>query len=142
MRGVFDVVVAGRVIDRGEMLFSNCEADGFSKALAEGSGGDFDAGGFAVFRVAGRVRAPLAELLELVHGQVVAGEVEHTVKQRGGVAVRQHEAVAVRPERVFGVVLHELVVEDIRDGRAAERRSGVAAVGLFNLVYREENAVC
>ena len=50
----------------------------------------------------------LAEGLEVVEGEVVAGEVEHRVLQRARVPVRQHEAVAVRPRRVRRVVRHHL----------------------------------
>ena len=39
--------------------------------------------------------AELAEVLEVVEGQVVAREVQHGVLERARVAVRQHEAVAV-----------------------------------------------
>ena len=37
----------------------------------------------------------LAEVLQLIQGEVVAGEVQHGVLQSAAVAVGQHEAVAV-----------------------------------------------
>ena len=111
------------------MLLGDGKADGHGEALAEGAGGDLDAGGFAVLRVARGVGAPLAELGELLDGQTIAGEVEDAVEQGGRVAVREHEAVAIGPERVRGVVLHQLVVEQVGDGSAAERGAGVAGFG-------------
>ena len=120
------------------MLFCRGDADGHAEALAERAGGDFDAGGLAVLGVAGGVGAPLAELLELRHGQVVAGEMQRAVEQRRGVAVGEDEAVAVDPLGVGGIVLHELVVEQVGDGCAAEGRAGVAGVGLLNGVDGEE----
>ncbi len=134
---VHDLVVIV-VVDRGEMLFSHRETDRLSEALAQWSGGDLDAGGFAVLGVAGRVRAPLAELLELVQREVIARKVQHAIEQRRGVAVGQDEAVAIRPQRVGRVVLHELVVEQVGNGSASERRSGVAALGRFHLVHGEK----
>ena len=135
---VVDDVVGVAVVDGGEMLLCGGDADGHAEALAERAGGDFDAGGLAVLGMAGRVRAPLAELLELRHRQVVAGEMQRAVEQRRGVAVGEDEAVAVDPLGVGGIVLHELVIEQVGDGRAAERGAGVAGVGLLNSVDGEE----
>ena len=135
---VVDDVVGVAVVDGGEVLLCRGDADGHGEALTEWAGGDFDAWGLAVLGVAGGVRAPLAELLQLSHGQVVAGEVQRTVEQRGGVAVREDEAIAVDPLGVGGIVLHELVVEQIGDGGAAEGCAGVAGVGFFNGVDGEE----
>ncbi len=135
---VVDDVVGVAVVDGGEVLFCRGDADGHAEALAEGAGGDFDARGLAVLGVAGGVGAPLAELLELRHRQVVAGEVQRAVEERGGVAVGEDEAVAVDPLGVGGIVLHELVVEQVGDGCAAEGRAGVAGVGLLNGVDGEE----
>ena len=133
-----DDVVGVAVVDGGEMFFCRGDAYRHSEALAERAGGDFDAGGFAVLGMAGGVGAPLAELLELRHRQVVAGEMERAIEQHGGVAVGEDEAVAVDPLGVGGIVLHELVIEEIGDGGAGERCAGVAGVGLLNSVDGEE----
>ena len=71
-----------------------------AEALAERAGRRLDARRVEVLRVARRVRAELAELLDLVEAEVVAGEVQARVEQHRGVAGREHEAVAVRPLRV------------------------------------------
>ena len=63
---------------------------------------------------------------------------QRTVKQRRSVAVRQHEAVAVGPLGVRRIVLHQLVVEQVGDGRAAQRRAGVAAVGLLHHIHGQQ----
>ncbi len=134
---VDDLGFAG-VVDGAEVFFSDGEADGFGEALAERAGGDFNAGGFAVLRVTGGVRAPLAELLELLERKIVAGEVQDAVLQGRRVAIGEHKAVAIGPERVGRVVLHELVEEQVGHGRAAERGAGVAVLGLFHLVDGEK----
>lgn len=54
----------------------------------------------------------------------------------------EHEAVAVEPLGVLGVVLEELVPERITHGCAAHRQAGVAAVGLVDGVDSQHpNAV-
>ena len=101
--------------------------------LAERAGGPLDARSGEVLRVTRgpvtsrvnasfpittcaviRVPAPeLAELLEVVHGEVVAREVQHDVLQGAGVPVAQHEAVERDPSG------HQLA-----DGRVAASYTG------------------
>ena len=88
--------------------------------------------------MAGRVRTKLPELLELIHGQVVAGQMKNAVEQRRRVAVRKDETVAVNPVRIPGVVLHQLVVEQVGNGRASQWSSGMAAIGFLYLVHGEK----
>lgn len=57
----------------------------------------------------------LAEVLHLLHGEVIAGHVKPGIQEHGAVAAGQDEAVAVKPLRVLGVVLHEVSVEDRTD---------------------------
>ena len=80
-------------------------ADAVGEALAERAGGDLDAGGVVHLGVARGGRAPLAERLEVVERQPVAGEVQHRVQQDRGVPGGEHEAVAVGPVGGAGVVV-------------------------------------
>ena len=67
---------------------------------------------------------PLAELLDVLNGdRVVTGEVQQRVKQHAAVTGGQHEAVAVEPLGVLGVVLEELV-GGVTHGCAAHRQPG------------------
>ena len=95
----------GAVEFLGQQLLSQRHADRVGDALAERAGGGFHAGGHAHFRVAGGFAVQLAEVFQLGHRQFVAGQVQHGVIQHGGVAVGQHETVAVNPVRVGRVVL-------------------------------------
>ena len=99
-------LVALAVEARGQHRLGQREAHRVGEALAERPGGDLDARGVAPLRVARRLGAELAEAHELLHGHVVAREVEHRVEQHRGVARRQHEAVAPRPLRVGRVEAH------------------------------------
>ena len=134
---VVDDVVAGTVELGGEDLLGQRHADGVGDALAERAGGGLDAGGVAVFGVAGGLAVELAEALELLDRQVVAGEVEERVDQHGAVAVRQHEAVAVGPLGVGRVVLEVVAPEDFGDLGHAHGCARVAGVGLLHRVHRE-----
>src|SRR3546814_12167897 len=87
------------------------------EALPERPGGDFHARGVAALGMSRRLAAPLPELLDVVERQVVAGDVQQAVQQRRAVAGREHEAVAVGPQRIGRVVLQEVL-------RTAERRVG------------------
>ena len=61
----------------------------------------------AALRVARACGEPeLAEALQLVEWEVVAGQVQQGIEQHRGVAGGEHEAVAVWPGRVGGVVAH------------------------------------
>ena len=74
------IVVDRRVFivveDGGEVLFGDGEAYGFGEALAQRAGGDFDAGCFAVLGMAAGCAIPTAGTAQLLHRQVVAGEME------------------------------------------------------------------
>jgi hypothetical protein len=93
-RTVFLAVELGRQQLLGQR-HAHCVAD----ALAERAGGGFHAGRDAELRVAGGLAVQLPELLQLVHGQVVAGKVQQRVDQHRAVAVAQHKSVTVRPVR-------------------------------------------
>ena len=135
---VVDDVIGVAIVDGGQVLLRSGDADGHAEPLSEGTGGDFHARGFAVFRVAGGVGSPLTELLKLFHGQVVAGEMQGSVEEHRGVAVGEDEAITVDPLGIGGIMLHELVVEQVGDGSAGERCAGMARVGLLNSVDGEE----
>jgi hypothetical protein len=59
------------------MLFGDRHAHTHGEALAQRPGGHFHAVGMAVFRMAGRDRAPLAELLQVFDADLVSGKVQH-----------------------------------------------------------------
>ena len=113
------------------------EADGRGEALAERAGGDLDAVGVAVLGVAGGLRAPGAQRLEVVELEAEAREVQlHVLRQRA-VAGREDEPVAAEPGVVGRVVAHDLLEQQVRRGREAHRRAGVAVAHLLDGVRRE-----
>ena len=66
-----------------------------------------------------------------------AGEVQQRVQQHRGVPRREHEAVAVRPDRVVGVEAQEVLPQRVGDRRHRHRRPGMARVRRLHGVHRE-----
>ena len=81
---------------------------------------------------------PLAKALEVVEGEVIAREKEAAVEKRGGMAIREDEAVAVNPFGVPGVVAHDAVEEQIGNWCAAKWGTGMAAVGLLHCIHSQK----
>ena len=125
-------------------------ADAGGHPLPERAGRGLDAGGPAVLRMARALRVELAEALDVVErdrqlaqalvlrvDRLHAGQVQQGVEQHRGVADGQHEAVAVRPDRVLGIEAEESLPEAVDDGRHGHRRSRVARVRLLHGVHAE-----
>ena len=85
----------------------------------------------------GRARPPLAELLEVVELEPVAGEVEHGVEQHRRVPGRQDEPVAVGPVGGGGVVAHDAGQQHVGERGQRHRGTGMTGVGLLHRVHRQ-----
>jgi len=68
----------------------------------------------------------------------VSAQVQQGVQQHGAMTGGQHESVAVEPEGVGGVVMHELVEEQVANGRASHGHARMAGVGLVDGIDRQE----
>jgi hypothetical protein len=133
-----DAVVADVGAEAGpQVRFGDGHADAVGEALTEWPGGDLDAGGVTVLRMAGGPGAPLPELLDVVERQAVAAQVEHGVQQHRGMAGGEDEPVPVGPPRVGGVVAHDPGEEHV--GERSQRHGGsrMAGVGLLDGVHRQ-----
>ena len=104
---VIDNLVAGPV-ERAASHASAMPSRRRSETLPQRSGGDFDARRVTALRMPRGLASPLAEALQLIKRKIVAGEMQQAVEQHGAVAGGEHEAVAIEPVRVFGVVLQKL----------------------------------
>jgi hypothetical protein len=86
------------------------EAVGEREALPQRAGRDLHAGQLARVRVPLQARSEGAERRELLTRQV-AGLCQRSVEDRSGVALREHEAVALGPVGACRVVTHDAEVE-------------------------------
>ena len=131
-RGVLAAVEA-----RGQHALAERHPDGGRDPLPERPRGRLDARHVAVLGVARAGRVELAEALDLVERDVVAGQVERRVEQHRRVPAGEHEAVAAGPVRLLRRVPHDARVEQVRDRRQRHRRAGVAGVRLLDGVHGE-----
>ncbi len=135
---VIDDGVAGLVVATSEKAFGHGHADCVAGALPERAGGGLHARGEKRFRVAGRARAPLAEGLDVIQGQVVPGQVKQRIEQHGSVPSREHEAVAIRPLGVARIVLEVPLPQHIGHGRSPHGQARVARIGLLHGIDRKD----
>ena len=110
-------------------------ADRVAHALAQRAGGDLDARGVAVLRVAGGQRPPLPQVGQVLHGQAVARQEQLHVQGQAAVPAGQHEAVPAGPGRLARVVAQQPAVEQVGRGRQAHRGPRVAGAGRLDGVH-------
>ena len=134
---VVDHGVAGAVELVRQQLFGQRHAHRVGQALAERAGGGLDARGHVDLGVARGLAVQLAEVAQLAHRQLVAAQVQQCVEQHRGVAVAEHEAVAVGPVRVRRVVPQVPAPQRHRHLGHAHRCAGVAGIGRLHGVHRE-----
>ncbi len=114
-------------------------ADRVGDALAQRAGRRLDARRVPVLGVPGGAAAPGAERLEVVQLQAVSGQEELDVLGQAGVARGEDEAVPARPVRIGRVVAHQLLVEQVRDGRQAHGRTGMAVTDLLHGIHGQDS---
>ncbi|MNV26154.1 hypothetical protein D3C71_1172690 [compost metagenome] len=121
-----------------QQLLGQGKTDGIGETLAQRTGGGLHARGLMTLRMASGVAAQLAEGLQLLDRQVIAAQVQQRVLQHRAVAVGQHEAVAVEPLGVVGVVTEIVVPEDLGDIGHAHRHAGMPGLGGFDRISGKE----
>src|SRR5215813_3384514 len=98
----------------------------------------------------GRFALELAEMAYVVEGdrwmaqhfivgvhRLCFGKMEHRPEQHRGMAVREHESIAVGPDRVMGIEAHDPVPDRVNQWRERHRRTRVSGLGLLHRIYRE-----
>jgi hypothetical protein len=128
---VVDDLVAVAVEFGRQQLLGERHAHRVGDALAQRAGGGLDAGRVADLGVAGRLAVQLAEVLQLLHRQRVAREVQERIDEHGAVAVAEHEPVAIGPLRVHRVVLE--VARPQRHGDVGHAHGGAGMPGVGGL---------
>ena len=87
-------------------------------------------------------RTQLAEILQLIDGERIARQVQQRVQQHRAVAVREHEAVAVPPFRIAGVVLEHVAPQHFGNVGHAHGRAGMSRIrGLYGIHGERANGI-
>ncbi len=128
---VDDVVI--RTVERfRQPPLGNREPDTIRHSLTKRPCCDLDARCPAVLRMTGCSAVPLSELLDVGHGQVIAGEKQQAVQQHAAVAGGQHETVAVGPGWVPRIVSEMPRPQDIGHGRGTHRHTRMPRLRVLN----------
>ena len=122
---------------RGEVQPRDSHAHPVAEALSERPCGRLNAFDEQVLGVARRLTAPLPEILDVVEGQAVSGQMEEAVEEHAAVACREYEAVTVRPAGLSRMVLQEAVPQDVSHGGGSHGKSRVSRVRLLDGVHRK-----
>ena len=130
------------VVLRCEQFLGERHAHGVGEALAERAGRRFDADLEIALRVSRGARAQLAEFLQLIDGERIAREMQQGIQQHRAVAVREHEAVAVPPFRIAGIVLEHIAPQHLRNVGHAHGRAGMSRIrGLHGIHGERANGI-
>ena len=130
-------VVSGTVEAMREPTFRQRHAHGVGHPLAERSGRGLHRLQQMRLRMAGGPRPPLPEVLDLVEGQVVSGEMEERIEKHRGVPGRQDEAVPVGPAGIGGIVPKMAGPEEVAERRQRHGCAGVPGAGSLDRVHRK-----
>ena len=123
---VVDDLKARPVEGRRQMTLGEGEADRIGDALAQRAGRRLDTEACVALGMAGRMRAHLPEMLDVLDRQRIAGQMQHGVEQHRTVAIGQNEAISVGPARIRRTVAQEIVPEHLGDIRHAHRHARMA----------------
>ena len=134
---VVDDVVAVTVELTGHHLFGNRHADGIGDALPQRASGGLHTWRIAILGMTRGFGMQLTEVLQIVDGQVVTGQVQQRVDQHGAMTVGQDEPVAIDPLRVAGVVVHVVVPQHFGNVGHAHGRTGVTGFGFLYGVHAQ-----
>ena len=132
---VIDQVEARTVELRAEQLLRERHTDRVGESLAQRPRRGLDTAVRVVFGVARRFAAELAEVLQVLDGERVAGKIQQRIEQHRAVTVREHEAIAVRPARICRVVPQKIPPQDLGDVGHAHRHAGVSGVRALHRVH-------
>ena len=122
------------VVTSCQHSFCHCKAYAHSKAVTQRTSGRIYARSVTAFRMTRSFAAPLTEVFQFFHRQVVTCNVEHSIHQSTTMTRRKNETVAVKPVRVCGIVVHKTIPDSIHQGSCAQGETGMTGFSLFNLV--------
>lgn len=118
------------------MRLTHSQTNSIAKTLTKRPGGHFDTRGVMGFGMTRCYAVHLSEVLEIVHGDLVAEEMKEGILKHASVAVRKHKAISVEPAGILRVEGHELVEENMGHwghAHGCARMAGVRLKGGIDL---------
>ena len=132
---VVDDVVAGAVELGSQQLLGQGHAHSIGQPLPQRTSGGLHTRRDTYLGVTRGLGMQLAEVLDVVDGEVIAGEMQQRVQQHRAVAVGEHEAVTVEPPRLGGIMLEVCAPQGHGDVGHAHGHARVAGAGLLDGVH-------
>src|SRR5208283_2692339 len=86
-------------------------------------------------RMARGLGSELPKILQLLHRQRVAGEIQHRIEQHGRMAVREYETVTIPPSGVPRIELKYIAPENLCDVSHAHGSARMARMSLLDGVH-------
>src|SRR5208283_6181459 len=86
-------------------------------------------------RMARGLGSELPKILQLLHRQRVAGEIQHRIEQHGRMAIREYETVPIPPSGVPRIELKYIAPENLCDVSHAHGSARMARMGLLDGVH-------
>ncbi len=127
-------VETGLIELRGQHFFGQRHANSIRNALPQRTGSRFDRQVRLVLRVTCGAIAQLTKISNLIHRQVVAGQVQQAIQQHRAMTVGQDETIAVGPMRIAWIVLEVIVPQHFGNIRHTHWRAGVTRIcGLYRV---------
>ena len=111
-----------------KMGFGDGHPDSGGKALAQRSGGGFDAKRMIDLRMPGRRRTPLPVVLDVVNRDGETGEMEHRIQQHRRMPCRKHEPIAILPGWILRIHAQESAPQHNSEICHPHRRSGMTGI--------------
>ena len=124
----------GGVEGGGGKFGGDSHANGIANALTKGTGGTFDSGGFAEFRMAWRLAVQLAEIAYFLHRQIVTQQMEPRIEKHAAVACGENETITVDPIGIVRVYPEGMAKESGSDLGGPEGKTEVTRTACVNSV--------
>src|ERR1700756_1521213 len=138
------------VVAAGEPFLGNRHTNTGGNSLSERTGGGLDTRDPVILWMPGRLAVELAKMANIVQRdsgvpqsfvicvhRLDSRQVQRGPKQHRRVAIRQHETIAVGPNRVLWIKSHNAVPDRVNQGRERHRGAGMPGLGLLHSVDRK-----
>src|SRR5690554_4972160 len=101
-------LVAVLIVLGSQMTFSHGHTNSHTDSLTQWSCGGFYTYGVTILRMTRGLGAPLSEVLQLFHGQIISSYMKHGIKKCRPMSCREDKTVSVEPGRILWIVHHVL----------------------------------